>query len=503
MLKNNIIANYLGKFYTITIGIVVFPLYLNYLGAEAYGLVGFFTMLMSWMMLLDMGMAPTLSREVAKLRGIDTASEKQKFKYLLHSMEFIFILIGFLVFSFVLAFNDWITMNWLKIDKLEVSTVSFSITLIGFMMGLRFLSTLYKSGIIGAESQVWLNVTNMGIATVRFVGVLFIFKFISVDVKYFFAYQVFISILEFLLLFVKFYKLVDIGKFKLYFSYKAIRPIVPFALGITYSSIIWIFMTQLDKFLLSSILSLENYGYFAIVVIIANAIRQLSNPISKAILPRMTKLHVQNKDKEMIRLYKKSTQLMAVFIFSVSGIIAVYSYELLYSLTGNQEASTWAKDILFWYAIGNGIIAISLFQYYIQFAYGELKMHVQYNTVLAIISIPLTIWVAYNYGAVGVSFVWFLLNMISFLIWTPIVHSKFVPGLHKDWMLKDVLPIFISSVLFFTILNYIDIDFELSRFLIFIKLFSIGVSLLLINILTSSEGRKIVLNFIKHKKGEI
>ena len=51
-LKKNTIANYIGQFYTMFIGIFMLPFYLEYLGAEAYGLVGFFTMLSAWMMSL-------------------------------------------------------------------------------------------------------------------------------------------------------------------------------------------------------------------------------------------------------------------------------------------------------------------------------------------------------------------------------------------------------------------------------------------------------------------
>ena len=69
MLKKNIIANYIGQFYLIVIGIIMLPFYLEYLGAEAYGLVGFFALMQSWMVLLDMGISPTLSREVARVRG--------------------------------------------------------------------------------------------------------------------------------------------------------------------------------------------------------------------------------------------------------------------------------------------------------------------------------------------------------------------------------------------------------------------------------------------------
>lgn len=67
-LKKNTIANYLGQFYNMFIGIFMLPFYSKYLGAEAYGLVGFFTMFTSIMMLLDMGFSQALTRETAKLK---------------------------------------------------------------------------------------------------------------------------------------------------------------------------------------------------------------------------------------------------------------------------------------------------------------------------------------------------------------------------------------------------------------------------------------------------
>ena len=75
----------------VIIGIITLPLYLNYLGSEAYGLVGFFALMQSWMMLLDMGISPTLSREVAKFLGKKNNNTLLEFKSLLHSLEFIFI----------------------------------------------------------------------------------------------------------------------------------------------------------------------------------------------------------------------------------------------------------------------------------------------------------------------------------------------------------------------------------------------------------------------------
>src|SRR5262249_61763233 len=48
------------------IGVAFAPLYIKYLGVEAYGLIGIFAVLQAWLTLLDMGMTPTLNREVAR-----------------------------------------------------------------------------------------------------------------------------------------------------------------------------------------------------------------------------------------------------------------------------------------------------------------------------------------------------------------------------------------------------------------------------------------------------
>jgi len=499
-LKKNIIANYLGQFYLIIIGIVVVPFYLQYLGEEAYGLVGFFALVQSWMLLLDMGISPTLSREVAKVKAKKNSDDVIKFKYLLHSLEFIFILISLFVAVNIIFFSDWISASWLKVETLDLNTVAYCISLIGVMIGLRFLTSLYKSGIIGTEEQVWLNKVNIAIATLKFVGVIFILHFISNDIKYFFEYQFFIAIIEFLFFTIKFYSSMKIGRFQFYFSYEKVKPILPFAMSIAYTGGIWIFITQLDKLLLSGILPLKEYGYFALLGMVANAIIQISAPISSAILPRMTNLYTQGKEREMLNIYRRSTQLVAIIVFAVTGVVSVYSFELLYSWTGNLEASLWGEDVLFWYVLANGILAIASFQYYLQFVYGKLKMHVRYHTVALFLFSPIIAFTAYTYGAIGVAFVWFIFMLLSFLLWIPYIHHLFAPGIHKLWMKEDVVPIFLSSIVYFIGMSFVSLDSIEHRGILFLVLILIGMGVLILNVLVSRVGREIVLNLLKKRK---
>ena len=117
MLKKNIFSNFISQFYSIFIGTLILPLYINYLGAESYGLVGFFTMLMSWMMMLDIGLSSTLARQAAILK--DTLNQKTELKVLIRSVESIFIPIAIVVIISLIIGSNSISSKWLRIETLS------------------------------------------------------------------------------------------------------------------------------------------------------------------------------------------------------------------------------------------------------------------------------------------------------------------------------------------------------------------------------------------------
>jgi O-antigen/teichoic acid export membrane protein len=499
MIKKNIAANYFGQFYQIIVGVLIVPFFLNYLGDEAYGLIAFFALMQSWFALLDLGFSPTLSREVAKFFNL-SSNKRTNFRKMMSSLECIFLILTIVITSIVFFSGEWLALNWVNSNELDQETIWLCISLMGFIAGFRFFSTLYRSGIVGTERQVWLNSINMVFLTLKNIGALLLFEFFEASILLFFQYQLVLVFLEFLLLARKFYKLMLISRFRLRFSYSSLKPIIPFALGIALTSGVWIALTQLDKLILSKVLSLSEYGYFALVALVSNSILQITGPVSKALMPRMTALLIQGKEEEMLSLYRRATQFVAVILFSVACVVCLYPYELLFAWTGNHEASLWANDILFWYILGNIVLGLNSFQYYLQFAHGKLALHVRYNTFLFILASPLIIFVAYSYGALGVAILWFVIRLMSFLFWTPYVHKKFAPKLHKEWFLRDIFPIFLSTTVIIFILNLIEVDFSLERLFIATKLFSIGIIVLSVNTFVSKNTRELAFKFLRKIK---
>jgi O-antigen/teichoic acid export membrane protein len=496
-IKKNTIANYIGQGYRILIGIVILPLYLKYLGAEAYGLVGFFAVLQSWLSLLDMGMTPTLARQVAHMRG--KSGEHMEIRRLLRSIELIFLILAFCAGGGVVLGSKWIALHWLKIEKIALIDVVYCISLMGVMVGMRWFSSLYQSGIKGMETQVRLNVANIIVATLRFVGGLLFICFVSRHVVDFFVFQLCVSIIEVVTMSAIFYRLLPASpRVGVAFFWSSLKPFLPFAISICFTTGVWILVTQTDKLLLSNILPLKEYGYFALVTVLANGILQISGPISQALLPRMTYLLSQGKKEAMIELYHKATQIMAVIMLPLTGMVAVFSTKLLYAWTGDITAAEWAGPILFWYVLGNGFLSMAAFQYYLQFAYGQLKLHVLMNTVFAIIAIPVIVFSAYHGGAMWTAIAWFGMQLVSFMVCPAIIHAKFAPGEHKRWLFSDIGVVAFPTIVLLIVFHALGEGFvSTSRFHIFGCLIGMGLFILTVNAWLSPTSRNMMMTLIR------
>jgi O-antigen/teichoic acid export membrane protein len=445
--------------------------------------------------MLDMGLSSTLTREIS----INRKSQEglNNFRVLLRSVEYIFIAISIIVFFLIYIFRNWIVTNWLVVNVLDTKEVAVCVLIMGAMVGFRWLNSLYKSCIIGLECQVWFNAYNIIFSTFRFVGAFLLVKYVTVRPIHYFEYQLFIMIIENIYIKRKIYSFLPYSKKFIKPSYKAVKKIAPFALSIAYTSILWIPITQIDKLMLSTYLPLGEYGYFAMIMIVSNSISQFSGPVLQAIKPRLTFLYSKGNQQELYLLYRKSTQIVAVISFAVAGSVAVFSQELLFAWTGDRSLSLWGKYILFWYALGNSLLSIQIFQYYLQFAYGELKYHIRGNTVFGVIQLGVMFLAIYNYGALGAGVAWFTLQLLLFIFWAAFIHSKFMPGLHKKWLLEDLAPVLLSTTIVLFLLKNVPFHFGLlSRIQSFILLMFFGMIVLVSNTFVAKQTRRIVLEFL-------
>ncbi len=459
-LKRNILANYASQIYVTLIGIVILPLYIKYMGAEAYGLVGFFAMLQAWFNLLDMGLTPTMARETARFRG--GAMDALSYRRLVRALEGLFLTVALVGGSVMFLAAGYIARSWLQAKQLPINEVKTAVQLMAIIIAMRWMCGLYRGAITGSERLVWLGGYNSFIATLRFIGVLLVLIFIGATPTIFFRYQFCVAVLELAGLLFHAYRLLPIipQGIKVPWFWTPLKPVLKFSLTIAFTSSVWVLVTQTDKLVLSKLLPLAEYGYFMLAVLVASGVMVISGPVSGAIMPRMAKLEAEGNHAGLMHVYRQATQLVAVIASAASVTVAFCAEPMLRAWTGDKILAQQAAPILILYAIGNGILAVSAFPYYLQYAKGNLRLHLIGNAMFVVLLIPAIIWAASQYGGVGAGYVWLIMNLICFVAWLPLVHRKFAPGLNLKWYFQDVLTIFLAVVIagycLNTILPHID-----------------------------------------------
>ena len=494
MLKRTVLMSYVGQVYAALIALAAMPFYLHYLGAEAFGLVGFYVMLQAWAQLLDMGLTPALSRELSRYRaGDSTATDAWA---LVRMLEWLFGVVAVLFAALAFLARDWVALGWLHPDRLPPDEVALSIAIMGAMVGMRWLVGLYRGGLVGLEEQVRLQAAGMLIATLKAVGVLLALGHIEASARVFFLYQGVVAIAELLLFMAMFYKAMPRSGARIYPRWGELRQVGHFAGGMAFLSAMWVAIMQVDKLVLSRALSLADYGYFSLAVTVASGVMLLSAPLHQAVQPRFAILAIQGQELELTRLYRIVTQFTVALMCALAGTMALFAEPLLLAWTGDAEAARRAGPILFWYALGNGIAGLLAVPFLLQYAYGKLRLHIIANAIFGLFWLPAVIYTASAYGAVGTGVAWLLGNLIFLLIWPIRVHACFMPALSWAWLGRDVGLVALVVAVGLFVARWIDLS-AAGRLQVLLTLMMLTLGLVAIGMLAGDRSRRFVLSHLR------
>ncbi len=310
ILKRNIAANFCGSIWTGLMGLVFVPLYIHFIGIEAYGLVGFFATLLALFGLLDLGLSSTLNREMARLAVRE--GNGQEMRDLVRTMEIPYWAMGLLISIIVIVMSRFIAYHWVNAQKLSLQTVQTAITLMGLAVAFQWPISLYSGGLMGLQRQVLLNLINVVMATFRGLGAVLILWLVSPTVEAFFSWQIGVSVVHVVLIAIFLRHNLPNSPEAPRFRRKLLLNIWRFAVGMTGITVLSTILMQLDKVILSRMLSLELFGYYSLASMVAMTLYRFVSPVFIATYPRMTNLVALGATEEIRKLYHKSAQLVSV-----------------------------------------------------------------------------------------------------------------------------------------------------------------------------------------------
>lgn len=435
-LKRNLIANYLGQGCVAIMGLAFIPIYIKYLGIEAYGLIGLFALLQAWLSLLDMGMTPTLGREMARFTG--GTHSAQSIRDLLRSIEVIAFVIAVLIASGIGLCANWMANSWVQAESLPSDVVAQAFVVMGIVTAIRFMESVYRSSIVGLQRQVLFNVVNSTMATLRGLGAVGVLVWVSPSIEAFFIWQGLVSIVTLIVLGVTTYASLPRAPYTGRFSIETLRSVWRFAggmLGITFLSLL---LMQVDKVLLSKLLSLKEFGYYTLAAVVAGSLYMVITPITQAFYPRMCELYARNDQAGLIDNYHKGAQLVSVFAGSVAIVVILFAETILRLWTQDQDLAQSSATLLSLLMLGNLLNGLMWIPYLTQLAHGWASLAVRINIVAVALIVPAILWATPRYGAEGAAWVWVSLNAGYVLIGIHFMYRRILGTEKWRWYAQDV-----------------------------------------------------------------
>jgi len=442
LVRHNIFANFAGKAWIAIMSLAFVPLYIKLMGVEVYGLLGIFMSVGALLSLLDMGLSATLSRELSRLSCVDNSA--QETSNLVRTFELVFWGVGALIGCLIMLTAPFIARYWINAGDLGFETVEYALMLMGMSIALQWPSGIYSGGLSGLQNQVALNLLRSIVVTVQHAGAVGVLLLVSPSILTFFAWHTLMSLVSTLALRWWLWKSLPkkVGAELLSrpeFSTALLLKNWRFASGVSGIALTTLLLTQVDKIILSKMLTLEHFGYYMLAFNVANTLNNLVSPISSALQPRLTQLISANDQVSLIALFRKGTQLLSNVLFPIAITIALFSKHILILWLGDNEVSNSSHLLLTLLVTGTAINALVALPYSLQLAFGYTKLVFHANIVAVMVLVPLMVLMTTVFQGLGATSTWIVLNLGYLVILLPLMYRQWGLLNLGSWYKTDIL----------------------------------------------------------------
>ncbi|MFO0569262.1 MAG: oligosaccharide flippase family protein [Polyangiaceae bacterium] len=420
-------------------------MYIRYMGIEAYGLVGLFTILQALSSVLDLGLTTTLNRELA--RNVAMGTESQGARDLVRTLELVYWMMAALIAASVILLAGPIARHWVRPEQLPPQVVTRAVVLMGSVLAFQWPLGFYGGGLLGLQRQVTYNVLNSLWYTLRFAGAALVMWQVSPTVTAFFTWQVLVSFVSTALTAWALWRALPEGTGRAAFRMERLRSVGGFATGLSAISITVLLLTQADKVVLSRTLSLQGFGYYSLAGTVSGGLALLSAPIFTAFFPTFSQQVVRGDSATLARSYHLGCQLVSVVILPVAAILGFFGADVLQLWTRSPTTVESTHRILRLLVLGTALNGLVVLPYALQLAHGWTRLAFVSNLLAIALLVPALVLLARTYGAQGAAAVWATLNAGYVLIQVHFMHRRLLPQEKWKWYRQDVGMPFIASTL--------------------------------------------------------
>lgn len=439
MIKRNITANLIGRAWGFVSIYLFVPLYLKFLGIEAYGLVGFYSTLLGVLAFADMGFTATLNREMARLSvRKDSPGEMRD---LLRTYESAYLCISSLLAILIWVLAPLIAAQWLRSKVLQPQEMSSAIRLMGVAIAFQLPSGLYIGGLMGLQQQVRANSLQIAWGAFRGIGAVFVLWLCSPTIFAFASWQLISNTIYCFFARLSLWRALSFSSAQSHprVKWQVFRNTWRYAAGMAGMAVVSTLLTQTDKLTISKLLPLEMLGCYTLASALAAVPATLASPIASAVFPRLTGLVEKGDRIGLIRLYHRTCELVAVASIPAGLTLAVFAGDFILAWTGSTVAAQRAGRVAALLLAGQLMQAIMVVPYYLALAHGNVRLNLQIGIASIVLITPLLIMLIMKYGLVGAGVSWLVMNIFTLPPYMYFLHRHFLPGELRRWCFRGVV----------------------------------------------------------------
>ena len=433
-LKFNILAGMVSSAWSALLGILVVPLFLRYISVEAYGLVGVYATITTMLVVFDLGLVATLNREVARASSTGNIGGVGP---LLHSLAVIYWSVGLCLGAIIFLLAPWLAAHWLNPDGLSHDTVARALRLMALVIVSRWPLGLYQAAMIGAQRIIPLSMVNIVMTTVGNLGAVGIMAFWSPSIEAYFIWQAGVALSWTLALRMGAWRYIG-RTIVAGFSWPAVRTVARFSLGMTGVSLLGVVLSQMDRAILSRLLSLDDFGAYVIAATVSGTLYVVTTPVFNGLNPRLTALVRQADTGRVEATYRTTSRGLASFIFPVAMLLVVYSHDFLLLWTGKPDLAARAAPLVSLLAAGTALHCCSYMFYALQLAHGTLRLTLSILVVLIVCAFPIMLVLTQKYGTIGAAYAWLLLQCCYIMVGSLVTHRWLMRSALGSWLWSDI-----------------------------------------------------------------
>ena len=442
-LSRNLLAGLANSIWSALIALAVVPLYLRYLGIEAYGLIGFFVTTQALLQFLDMGLAPTINREVARCSASGSLKEAGS---LMHTLALVYWCMAVVIALLIAGLAHLIAGHWLQPKHLTRQTVEHAVMLMGLVVACRWPVGLYQGALIGAQRLTVSSGISILMTTIGSLGAIAVLAFVSPTIQAFFIWQAGVGLAYAVIIRGAAWRVIERSP-GIKFDLDRLKRIWRFTAGMSGIGLAALVFTQLDKVILSKMLELEEFAHYMLATVVVSGLYVLITPIFNVVYPRFSALVVKDDVEQLTKLYRLGTRLLATVLFPIAMLLAVFAGDFVRVWTGNAALASDVAPVISLLAIGSALHGVTYFPYALQLAYGMTRLPLTIITILMVIFVPLVVFFALSYGALGGAIAWLILHVVYVCLTSWLTHRQLLKDIGGKWLLQDIgVPLSLSTV---------------------------------------------------------